>query len=255
MVGYAEREAVEAGDGVPPSHPFPAISNQQRRLPTAESGSFLYHLHVLLHGGRFKMLEAHSLGSLKLVRVGDALPDGAMECFGGWIQQAMDGILDQVQRVQYDPPPFEEIETALLTLALEQEIGGHILAITQADLVERCGDDLHPYMFGGKDNRNAVAVVSTRRLRSGDGSLQLERVGKVGLHELGHNFGLSHHYSFERADDGAYCPMSKGDFGRYGERGYVRAVIDGRGLRFCRRCVEWLRRLPRPEPRPAPALC
>jgi predicted Zn-dependent protease len=188
------------------------------------------------------MLAALDLSDLKLVRVGSALPDGAMERFGEWIEGALGSFIRDVRRVQYNPPPFDEIETALLTQALEHEVGGHILAVTEVDLLEHDREGLHPYMFGGKDNRNAVAVVSTRRLHSRDGSLMLERVGKVALHELGHNLGLVHHYSFEPADDGAYCPMSKGDFGRYGERGYVRAVIDGRGLRYCRRCLDWLRR-------------
>lgn len=189
------------------------------------------------------MLSSLDLSALKLVRVGRALPDGAMERFGAWIEGALGGFIQEVRRVQYNPPPFDEIEAALLTQALELEVGGHILAVTDADLLEQGREGLHPYMFGGKDNRNAVAVVSTRRLHSRDGTLLLERVGKVALHELGHNLGLGHHYSFERADDGAYCPMSKGDFGRYGERGYVRAVIDGRGLRFCQRCVDWMRRV------------
>ena len=35
--------------------------------------------------------------------------------------------------------------------------------------------------------------------------------------------------------------MTKGDFNRFGERAYVRAVIDARGFRFCRGCETFLR--------------
>ena len=72
-------------------------------------------------------------------------------------------------------------------------------------------------------------------------ALNLLALLKVALHELGHNFGLLHHYGHDKAEDGAYCPMTKGDFNRFGERAYVRAVIDARGFRFCRGCETFLR--------------
>ncbi len=124
-------------------------------------------------------------------------------------------------------------------------MGGHILGVTGADLYDSSRDDFFSFMFGGKDNSNDVAVVSTRRLQ-GDGAevspeLAGARLLKVAIHELGHNFGLLHHYGHDKADDGAYCPMTKGDFNRFGERAYVRAVIDARGFRFCRGCETFLR--------------
>jgi predicted Zn-dependent protease len=184
----------------------------------------------------------HRPTELKLVRVGSSLPSDALRHFSQRVRAAFAHVLRELEIVQYDPPAFERIEASLLTQALEYEIGGQILAVTDADLLDSSGDGFDHYMFGGKDNRNAVAVVSTARLRSRRGELRLDRVIKVGLHELGHNFGLGHHYSFERSVDGYYCPMSKGDFNGYGERGYLRAVIDGRGFAFCRRCLETLRR-------------
>lgn len=39
----------------------------------------------------------------------------------------------------------------------------------------------------------------------------------------------------------ALCPMSKGEFNRFVLKGYVRAVVDGRGLRFCGECIQFLR--------------
>lgn len=180
------------------------------------------------------------LSTLKVVRVGSPLPVGTLQSVTGWILGAFKHVIRDLQLVQYDPPEFDAIEADLLTGALHEEVGGHILGITSADLVDRRGDAFFSFMFGGKDNRNDVAVVSTRRLARGDGSLSLERILKVGLHELGHNFGLVHHYSLEPAIEGGYCPMSKGDYNRFGERGYLRAIIDGRGLSFCRSCRDFL---------------
>jgi predicted Zn-dependent protease len=179
---------------------------------------------------------------LKLVRVGRPLPSSLVDQLGRYVLEAFRGVVRDFRIVQYDPPDIERIEAGLLTMALEAEVGGHILGITEADLVESDGTEFHDYMFGGKDERNSVAVVSTRRLVDRRGDLPLDRVVKVGLHELGHNFGLGHHYSFERTGDGGYCPMSKGDYNGYGERGYLRAVVDGRGFRFCRQCRRLLRR-------------
>lgn len=181
------------------------------------------------------------LSTLKVVRVGAPLPMGTLQTVTGRILEAFTHVIRDLHLVQYDPPEFDEIEADLLTGALHQEVGGHILGITAADLVDRRGDGFFGFMFGGKDNRNDVAVVSIRRLVRRDGTLALERVLKVALHELGHNFGLVHHYSLEPAVGGGYCPMSKGDYNRFGERGYLRAIVDGRGLSFCRSCLDFLR--------------
>lgn len=184
-----------------------------------------------------------TLSKLKLVPIGGCVPERSLQGFGGRILRAFGAVLRELEIVQYDPPGFDRIQASLLTRALEQEVGGHILGVTDADLVDNDGNDFFNFMFGGKDNRNCVAVVSTRRLRNHDGRLSLDRVLKVALHELGHNFGLGHHYSFEPAPDGAYCPMSKGGFNGYGEHGYVHAVIDSRGFTFCERCRELLYKL------------
>ena len=132
-------------------------------------------------------------------------------------------------------------EGRLLTQALDQEVGGHILGITDADLLDSSASDFFRFMFGCKDNRNHVAVVSTRRIATSDPRRSITRILKVGLHELGHNFGLTHHYSYEPAGDGGCCPMTKGDYNRHGERSYKRLVIDARGLRVCKACRRFLR--------------
>jgi len=154
-------------------------------------------------------------------------------------------VVRDLRVVQYDPPAFERIEASLLTSALEQEIGGHILGVTDADLMDvECPEA--SYMFGGKDRRNDVAVISTRRLVDPDPDIVTERIVKVALHEIGHNFGLVHHYGVMESQDGGNCPITKGHRNRFGERGYVRAVIDQRGFRYCDTCWRALRSWVRP---------
>ena len=187
------------------------------------------------------------LSSLSVVRIGRPIPRDQVPPLTERIKEAFEDAVDEVETVDYQPPPVDRIDAALLTQALDQEVGGHVLGITDLDLVDRSGREMFNFLFGGKDNRNHVAVVSTRRIGSPDPRRAAARLIKVCLHELGHNFGLVHHYSFEPADGGGYCPMTKGDFNRHGERSYVRAVIDSRGFRFCSACRAFLR-MARPLP-------
>ena len=183
-----------------------------------------------------------NLGTLKLVRIGKPITGTEIQTAAHRILEAFSDVLKRFRVVDYELPPVEQIEAGLLTRALEQEVGGHILGITDADLLDHSDDDFFNFVFGCKDKRNDVAVVSTSRLRSENHERFLARLLKISLHELGHNFGLLHHYSFEPAFDGGYCPMTKGDFNRHGERSYVRSIVDARGFHFCDRCREFLRR-------------
>ena len=180
------------------------------------------------------------LTTLKVVRIGKAVTGREIKATAARIVETFGGILDHFQVLDYDPPEVQEIDAGLLTQALEQEIGGHILGVTEADLVDRSGPDFFNFVFGCKDTRNNVAVVSTRRLSGRDPERLLQRLLKISLHELGHNFGLVHHYSYEPAHDGGYCPMTKGDFNRHGERSYIRSVVDARGFQFCEKCRNFL---------------
>ncbi len=182
------------------------------------------------------------LSILKVVRVGKPLRQVAPEAILQPIRDALKDVVRRLRLLDYESPGMDRIEARLLTVVLDQEIGGHILGITDADLVDEGKGDFHDFMFGGKDNRNDVAVVSTRRIASSDPRRALARLLKVSLHELGHNFGLVHHYGFVPASDGGYCPMTKGDFNRHGERSYIRSVIDARGFRFCDACRSFMRR-------------
>ena len=69
----------------------------------------------------------------------------------------------------------------------------------------------------------------------------IDRTTKVALHEVGHNLGLTDHVSYKPAPDGSLCPMSRGEFNKFGYRGYVRAIVDGRGLNFCDECTAFLK--------------
>ena len=181
------------------------------------------------------------LKTLKVVRIGKAVSGGEIKATAARIIDSFSGILSRFQVLEYDPPPVGRIDASLLTQALEHEIGGHILGVTAADLVDHSGPDFFNFVFGCKDTRNNVAVVSTRRLAGRDPDRLLQRLLKISLHELGHNFGLVHHYSYEPASDGGYCPMTKGDFNRHGERSYIRSVVDARGFQFCDKCRNFLR--------------
>ncbi len=94
-----------------------------------------------------------------------------------------------------------------------------------------------------------MAVVSTKKLIPGEMdssrnyNLFIDRTLKVSLHEVGHNLGLIDHGSYATTRDGSLCPMSKGEFNKFGYWGYVRAIIDGRGLQFCDACSHFLEKL------------
>ena len=142
---------------------------------------------------------------------------------------------------------LKSIDAKLLTMILNHEYGGHTLGVTDADLTTEEEEEFYKSIFGGKNPTNDTAVVSTRKLIPKEVGLEkeyklfFERTLKVCLHEVGHNFGLTDHPSYKKASDGSLCPMSRGEYNKFGMRGYVRAVIDGRGLYFCDECTDFLR--------------
>jgi len=157
-------------------------------------------------------------------------------------------MIEEFKIFHHEAPAVDTIDALLLTMILHEEIGGHILGITDADLTTQDEDEFYNTIFGGKNAMNDVAVVSTRRLEPSDVTseanydLYVDRTIKVSLHEVGHNFGLTDHASYKSAQDGSLCPMSRGEFNKFGYLGYVRAIIDGRGMNFCDECTQFLKK-------------
>jgi predicted Zn-dependent protease len=191
------------------------------------------------------MLE--NISKLNLVRIGSDITYSSLKKIGNILLESFSGILDEVDLSHHDSPMIDSIDAQLLTLILGEEYYGNTLGITDADLKIDDGDEFYNSIIGGKNPRNDVAVVSTKKLipdhMESDEEVErfIYRTTKVALHEVGHNFGLTDHASFKQAPDGTLCPMSRGEFNKFGYRGYVRAIVDGRGLKFCDECSDFLR--------------
>jgi hypothetical protein len=185
--------------------------------------------------------------SLNIVRIGSYITYSSLKKIGDGILESFRGMISTINLAHYDSPVVESIDAQLLTMILDEEYGGHILGITDADLKTSDQDEFYNSILGGKNPKNDVAVVSTKKLKpavinsESEYELFIGRTLKVSLHEIGHNFGLTDHASFKQAQDGALCPMSRGEFNKFGYRGYVRVVIDGRGFNFCEECIDFLR--------------
>lgn len=183
---------------------------------------------------------------LNIVRIGSDITFSSLKEIGKRIVETFAGLIGEFSLSHFNTPVVESIDAYLLTMVLHDEYGGHILGITDADLKTSDWDEFYNSIVGGKNPKNDVAVVSTNKLSppqiqsEKDYDLYLYRTLKVSLHELGHNFGLTDHASFRKTRDGTLCPMSRGEFNKFGYRGYVRVVIDGRGLHFCEECTSFL---------------
>ena len=191
------------------------------------------------------MLE--NISKLNLVRIGSYITYSSLKKIGGGILDSFHGIIGEIDLSHHDSPMIESIDAQLLTLILGEEYIGNTLGITDADLKVADGDEFYNSIIGGKNPKNDVAVVSTRKLipdhMDSDEEFNrfIDRTTTVALHEVGHNLGLTDHASFKPAPDGSLCPMSRGEFNKFGYRGYVRAIVDGRGLNFCDECTDFLR--------------
>jgi len=188
-----------------------------------------------------------NIDKLTIVRVGNIISYSTLKDIGDRLLNAFGGALRDVEVTHHDSPVMNSIDAYLLTMILHDEFRGHILGITDADLRTQDADEFYNVILGGKNPSNDVAVVSTRKLSptaittNQDYQLLVNRTLKVSLHEVGHNFGLTDHGAYTFAADGALCPMSKGEFNKFGYKGYVRAVVDGRGGTFCEECRRFLR--------------
>ena len=187
------------------------------------------------------------ISKLNLVRIGSYITYSSLKKIGSDILEAFHGIIGEVDLSHHDSPMIESIDAQLLTLILGEEYIGNTLGITDADLKVDDGDEFYNSIIGGKNPKNDVAVVSTKKLipphmdSEEEFDLFIDRTTKVALHEVGHNFGLTDHASFKPAPDGTLCPMSRGEYNKFGYRGYVRAIVDGRGRIFCDECTNFMR--------------
>ncbi len=187
-----------------------------------------------------------NMDKLTIVRIGNVISYSTLHEIGERLREGFEGIIRDVQLTHHESPVAGSIDAFLLTMILHSEFKGHTLGITDAELKTRDEDEFYHAVLGGKNPRNDVAVVSTRKLSperiesAGDYQLLVDRTLKVCLHEVGHNMGLTDHGSYTFAADGQLCPMSKGERNRFGYQGYVRAVVDGRGDRFCNGCKRFL---------------
>lgn len=188
----------------------------------------------------------NATSKLNIVRIGSYITYSSLKKIGQGILDSFSGVINEIELSHHDSPVVESIDALLLTMILDEEYGGHTLGITDADLKTEDDDEFYNSILGGKNPRNDVAVVSTNKLSPAeiatDSAYELfvDRTLKVSLHEIGHNFGLSDHAAYQPARDGLLCPMSRGEFNKFGYRGYVKAVIDGRGATFCDECIDFL---------------
>jgi Peptidase family M54 len=191
------------------------------------------------------MLRNHP--KLNIVRIGADMTFSTLNAIGNHILDSFEGLIREFDLSHYDTPYVDSIDAYLLTMVLYETFGGHLLGITDADLTTPEKDEFYRSIFGGKNPQNDVAVVSTRNLAPREiqsdkaYNLYVKRVLKVALHEVGHNFGLTDHASYRTTSDGTLCPMSRGEINKFGYRGYVQAIIDGRGMNFCDECTGFLR--------------
>jgi hypothetical protein len=191
------------------------------------------------------MLE--NISKLNLVRIGSYITYSSLKEIGRGLLEAFRGIIGEINLSHHESPVVESIDAQLLTLILGEEYHGNTLGITDADLKVNDDDEFYNSIIGGKNPKNDVAVVSTKKLTppnmvsDEEFDLLIARTTKVALHEVGHNLGLTDHAAFRPAPDGSLCPMSRGEFNKFGYMGYIRAIVDGRGLKFCDECSAFLR--------------
>ena len=184
--------------------------------------------------------------TLNIVRIGSYITYSSLKKIGSGILESFRGIIREINLSHHDSPVVDCIDAQLLTMILDEEYGGHTLGITDADLRTEDKDEFYHSILGGKNPKNDVAVVSTKKLAplnitsEEEYRLFIERTLKVSLHEVGHNLGLTDHASYKLARDGSLCPMSRGEFNKFGYRGYVKIIIDGRGINFCKECIDFL---------------
>ena len=194
-----------------------------------------------------------NISELNIVRIGSDITYSSLKKIGAGILESLRDFIKEVKLSHHESPVVESIDAQLLTMILDEEYSGHTLGITDADLKTEDEDEFYNSILGGKNPKNDVAVVSTRKLAPEEFSseraynLFIDRTLKVSLHEVGHNLGLTDHAAYRPASKGRLCPMSRGEFNKFGYRGYVKAIVDGRGRNFCDECIHFLKSVYGPD--------
>jgi len=188
-----------------------------------------------------------NISELNIVRIGSDITFSSLKKIGAGILESFRDVVRDVKFSHHDSPVVESVDAQLLTMILDEEYSGHTLGITDADLKTEDDDEFYSSILGGKNPKNDVAVVSTNKLTpekidsDQEYDLFIDRTLKVSLHEVGHNFGLTDHASYRPGQGGLLCPMSRGEFNKFGYRGYVKVIVDGRGRKFCDECLHFMR--------------
>ena len=108
------------------------------------------------------MLE--NVSKLNVVRIGECITYSSLKEIAEKILESFGGMIEEFKIFHHKAPAVDTIDALLLTMVLHEEIGGHILGITGADLTTQDEDEFYNTIFGGKNAINDVAVVSTKRL-------------------------------------------------------------------------------------------
>ena len=148
-----------------------------------------------------------NISKLNLVRVGSYITYSSLKEIGGGLLDSFRGIIGEISLSHHESPVVESIDAQLLTLILGEEYYGNTLGITDADLKVNDDDEFYNSIIGGKNPKNDVAVVSTKKLTphnmasEKEFDLFIDRTTKVALHEVGHNLGLTDHVAYKPAAD------------------------------------------------------
>ena len=140
-----------------------------------------------------------NISKLNLVRVGSYITYSSLKEIGNGLLDSFRGIIGEIRLAHHESPVVESIDAQLLTLILGEEYYGNTLGITDADLKVNDDDEFYNSIIGGKNPKNDVAVVSTKKLTpqnmasEKEFDLFIDRTTKVALHEVGHNLGLTDH--------------------------------------------------------------
>ena len=135
-----------------------------------------------------------NISKLNLVRVGSYITYSSLKEIGNGLLESFRGIIGEISLSHHESPVVESIDAQLLTLILGEEYYGNTLGITDADL-KVDDDEFYNSIIGGKNPKNDVAVVSTKKLAphnmvsDKEIDLFIDRTTKVALHEVGHSLG------------------------------------------------------------------